>query len=93
MHHLGSLLEIEALDAIEWTPQAGRPDGGDPTWYDLYRKILKAGKSVQAVGVQPDEVIPLLDAVGPAGMYIMVAAENEKAARELEEKVERYRSA
>jgi hypothetical protein len=90
MHHLDSLLEIEELDAIEWTPQAGRPGGGDPIWYDLYRRILKGGKSVQAVGVNPDEVIPLLDAVGPAGMFIMTAAKSEAEARELEEKVEKY---
>jgi len=91
MHHLDSLLAIEELDAIEWTPQAGRPGGGDPTWYELYRRILAAGKSVQAVGVRPEEVIPLLDAVGPHGVFIMTTAESEAAARELEERVEGYR--
>jgi hypothetical protein len=91
MHHLDSLLEIEELDAIEWTPQAGIPGGGDPRWYDLYRRILAAGKGVQAVGVAPAEVIPLLDAVGPAGMYLMVSAGSETAARKLEEQVEGYR--
>ncbi|MBN1874816.1 MAG: hypothetical protein JXA33_11350 [Anaerolineae bacterium] len=69
--HLDLLLDIEPLDAIEWTPDPQVPSGGDPAWYAMYRKILNAGKSVQAVGVKPEEVEPLLDAVGGKGMYIM----------------------
>ena len=91
MPHLESLLAIEALDAIEWTPQAGQPQGGDPKWYGLYRRILDAGKSVQAVSVRPDEVIPLLDAVGARGMYVTVSAESEAEARALVEAVDAYR--
>jgi hypothetical protein len=70
--HLDALLEIDNLDAIEWTPDPSVPSGGDPAWYELYRSILKGGKSVQAVGIQPAEVKPLLDAVGPKGMYLLV---------------------
>jgi hypothetical protein len=44
--HLDSLLGIEELKAIEWTLQDGIESGGDPRWYDLYRKILAQGKSV-----------------------------------------------
>ena len=83
MHHLDALLEIPELDAIEWTPQAGLPGGGDPQWYDFYRRIKAGGKSVQAIGVQADEVLPLLDAVGPEGMYISCWAKNETEARDL----------
>jgi hypothetical protein len=86
-HHLPALLEIEALDAIEWTPQAGLPGGGSPQWYDIYREIKAAGKSVQAIGVKPAEVEPLIDAVGPEGMYIMCGAKNETEARSLLDKV------
>ncbi|MCP4752919.1 MAG: hypothetical protein GY866_18690, partial [Proteobacteria bacterium] len=46
--HLDALLDIDALDAIEWTPNDGELLGGDPKWFDLYRRILDAGKSVQA---------------------------------------------
>jgi len=72
MVHLDSLLRIESLDAIEWTPQAGIETGGNPRWYDLYRRILAAGKSVQAVNVRPEEVAPLLRAVGRHGIYILL---------------------
>lgn len=83
MHHLPALLEIEALDAIEWTPQAGIERGGSARWYDLYRRIKAGGKSVQAIGVKPEEVLPLIDAVGPEGLYIMCGANTETEARQL----------
>jgi hypothetical protein len=86
---LDTLLQIEPLNAIEWTPQISLPQGGDPMWYDLYRRIRRAGKSVQAIGVKPHEVIPLLDAVGSSGMFVMVTAESESQARALVEAVER----
>lgn len=93
LQHLDLLLEIPDLDAIEWTPQAGRPGGGSPEWYDLYRRIRKGGKGVQAVGVAPDEVIPLLDAVGPAGMCILPGGPpcDEAAAERLLKALEPYR--
>ncbi|HOU15864.1 MAG TPA: hypothetical protein PKZ84_22395 [Anaerolineae bacterium] len=89
--HLDLLLNVESLDAIEWTPDPQVPGGGDPAWYAMYRKILDAGKSVQAVGVKPEEVIPLLDAVGGKGMYTMTAAKSEAGAEQLIKAVEPYR--
>ena len=89
--HLELLLGIESLDAIEWTPDPTVPSGGSPEWYPLYRRILAAGKSVQAIGVKPDEVIPLLDAVGGNGMYIMTSALDQRWIETLIEKTEPYR--
>ncbi len=81
MHHLDALLEIESLDAIEWTPQTGIEGGGSPRWYDLYRRIKAAGKSVQAIRVKLEEIEPLIEAVGPEGLYIMCWHDNEDEAR------------
>ncbi len=90
--HLDHLLAIEPLDAIEWTPDPTVPGGGSPEWYPLYRRILAAGKSVQAVGVELNEVIPLLDAVGGQGMYISVNSRGDRAAFErVAERAEAYR--
>jgi len=89
--HLDLLLEIESLDAIEWTPDPQVPSGGSPAWYPMYRKILAAGKSVQAIGVKPEEVLPLLDAVGGKGMYIMTTFYDEAHAEQLAKAVEPYR--
>ncbi|MCX6361786.1 MAG: hypothetical protein NT029_18435 [Armatimonadetes bacterium] len=80
---LDNLLSIEHLDAIEWTPQSGRPGGGSPEWYDLYRRIKAGGKAVQVVGATVDEVEPLIDAVGPEGLFIMTWARDEEQARGL----------
>ena len=91
LHHLDALLAIDELDAIEWTPNPKVLSGGDPAWYDLYRRILAAGKSVQAVGVRPEEVIPLLDAVGGKGMYIMTSFATLDQAEALARAAEPYR--
>ncbi len=92
-----SLLEIEGLDAIEWTPDPQVPPGGAPHWYDLYKKILGAGKSVWVANMDVDEVIPLLDVIGPKGVYLnVVTAGGEKIRPEqmqrLADKLESYRS-
>lgn len=91
MCHLDSLLSIESLDAIEWTPQAGVEQGGDPRWYELYRRILGAGKSVQAVSVAREEIVPLLDAVGGKGVYIMSWFNNRQEAEATLKQVAQFR--
>ena len=88
LQHLDILLDMPEIDAIEWTPQAGLPGGGAPEWHDIYRRIKAAGKAVQVVSITPPEVIPLLDAVGPAGMYVLInepvaATEAEALMRDL----------
>ena len=70
MHHLPALLEIDELNAIQWTPGVGEPQGGSPKWYDLYRKILDGGKSIMACWVTLPELRPLLDAIGTDGIHI-----------------------
>ncbi|MHB1485224.1 MAG: trimethylamine corrinoid protein 2 [Saccharofermentanales bacterium] len=44
--HLDALIEIENLNAIQWTPGAGKPDCGFEEWYPIYDKIRAAGKGV-----------------------------------------------
>jgi len=88
--HLPTLLEIPGLDAIEFTPQAGIEGGGHERWWPLYRQILAAGKSVQIVAVKPPEVAPLLDAIGPHGVYLHVEGiENVDTLHALEKQVRR----
>ena len=91
MCHLDHLLGIDVLDAIEWTPQAGIETGGSPRWYELYRRILAAGKSVQVMDVKPEEIIPLLDAIGGKGVYISTKFLGAREAEELASKVEPFR--
>lgn len=89
--HLDCLLGIEALDAIEWTPQAGIEGGGNPRWFEMYKRILDAGKSVQIFGVGKDEILPLLDAIGGKGVYILTHFSSAREAEALMNKVDPYR--
>jgi hypothetical protein len=90
MAHLDALLQIEPLDAIEWTPQAGIETGGHKRWHELYRRILAAGKSVQVVNVELDEVQPLLDNVGPKGVYMLIQFKDQREADRALKLVEPY---
>ena len=77
MHHLDALLEIKELNAIQWTPGVGEPQGGSPKWYDLYKKIIAGGKSIMACWVTLDELRPLLDNIGGDGVHIEMDFHNE----------------
>ena len=80
MCHLDTLLSIKPLDAIEWTPQAGIEPGGNKRWHDLYKRILAAGKSVQVVNVELDDIKPLIDAIGTKGVYMLIQFKDQKEA-------------
>jgi hypothetical protein len=83
LQHLDHILTIENLKALEWTPDPGQPGGGDPKWYDLYRRIKEAGVAVQAIWIKPDEIDPLFEAVGPEGMFLQIRVKTETEARRL----------
>lgn len=69
--HLDALLEIEELDAIEWTSEVIER-GAHPRWFDMYKKIIAAGKSVQIMDVGSDDLKPLLNKIGRDGLYLML---------------------
>ncbi len=75
--HVDALLEIASLRAIQWMPGAGVEGPGSPRWYDLYRRIRAAGKSVLLLDVPPGEIEPLVRAVGPEGLLITTTAASE----------------
>ena len=78
IRHLPALLEIEELDAIQWTPGVGEPQGGSEKWYDLYRRILDGGKSVMCSWVKVEELRPLLNAIGTQGVHLEMDFHNEQ---------------
>lgn len=87
MIHLPALLAVEPLEAIEWTPQTSLPQGGDPTWYPLYRRIKEAGKSVHAINVLPEQVMPMIRELGREGLFMIVQARDEDEGRDLVKQV------
>lgn len=92
MHHLPALLEIEELNAIQWTPGVGEPQGGSPKWFDLYKKILGAGKSIMACWVTLDELKPMLDAIGAEGVHLEMDFHNEHEVEQAMKIIEEYKS-
>ena len=57
----------------------------------MYKRILDAGKSLQAVEVKREEIVPLLDAVGGRGVYILTTFDDAEDAEEVMAEVEKYR--
>ena len=91
MHHLPALLEIEELNAIQWTPGVGEPQGGSEKWYGLYRKILDAGKGIMACHLTVDEIKPLLNNIGTEGVHLEVDFQNEKEVEEAMKIIESFK--
>ena len=67
--HINALLEVDELQAIQFTPGAGTPSA--LAWVEMFRKIQAAGKSVLAV-CPADEALELCDALDPAALAVMV---------------------
>lgn len=80
--HVDHLLSIEPLNAIQWTPGAANPTGGDPCWHPMYKRILAGGKGVQIYSKASD-VLPLLDTIGSRGVFVKTNVKTEAEAREL----------
>ena len=92
MHHLPALHEFEELNAIQWTPGVGEPQGGSPKRYDHYKKILAGGKSIMACWVTLDELKPLLDNSGAVGVHLDMDIDNEQEVEQAMRIVEEYSS-
>ena len=92
MHHLDALLEIKELNAIQWTPGVGEPQGGNAKWYDLYKRILAGGKSILASWVTLDELRPLLDNIGGDGVHLEMDFHNEREVEQAMRIIEEYQT-
>ena len=74
--HLSALLGLQKLRAIQWVPGTGKEELAP--WHELIGRILAAGKSVE-VFARPDEVAPLVAAVGLKGLLIHVTCSRPEA--------------
>jgi hypothetical protein len=73
--HLSSLMDIPAIQNIEWTPGVGSPVTYSPEYIPFYKKIQQAGKRLYLLA-QPNEVEPLLGELSPKGLFICTHAES-----------------
>jgi 5-methyltetrahydrofolate--homocysteine methyltransferase len=93
--HLDALMEIEELDALQWTPGAGQPDGGDERWYPIYDRVKKANKSLW-ISLEDGDLEDwikksdrLVRRYGSDGLYLLFPVMDEEAALRLIDKAER----
>lgn len=81
--HLDEILKIEEIDGIQWINGAGSAPIYDPKWFDIYRKVISAGKLLQVYCYNIEElnhIDEIVQAVGSAkGMcFICRGKQHEK---------------
>lgn len=93
--HLDALMEIEELDALQFTPGAGLPDCGSEKWYPIYDKVRKAGKALWVciydgdVGEWVESADKIVKRYGSDGLYLLFPEMGEEDAKALVRKAER----
>ena len=87
--HVPALLQIEALDGIQFTIGAGNMHEPVTRWLPLYRGLQEGGKLVQ-IDARYGEVETLLQALDPRGVFIRTGAPSIESADELVRNVERW---
>ena len=87
--HVDSLMTIEKLDALQWTPGARNPKAGSEEWYELYRKVRAADKGLW-VGLSdysPEEAVTVADQLvkkfGAKGLYFQLPYMSKQQGEEL----------
>jgi len=46
IRHIDSIVSVEEINAINWTPGDGQDDGGSEIWFPLYDKVINANKGL-----------------------------------------------
>lgn len=80
LRHLDRLLELEKLNGIQWVQGAGAPPARE--WIQVYKKIQKAGKCIQAE-CEPEDIEPLCRELAPEGVHLICYAKTEQEAKDL----------
>lgn len=93
--HVKALMEIDELDALQWTTGDGNPPAGEDCWDGLYRQVKDAGKGIW-VGLgdyTPDVAMDKADRLvrkhGADGFYFLFPPMDQSNARALLRKAER----
>lgn len=83
---LPTLLGIQQIDAIQWTPGAGSPPTYSPQYIPQYKKIQESGRKLYLLA-KPHEIEDLLAELAPNGLYLRTDVATEDDANELLKKV------
>jgi hypothetical protein len=93
--HVKALMEIDELNALQWTPGDGKPQPGEECWDDLYRQVKVAGKGlwVSLMGYTPEVAVDKADRLigkfGGDGFYFLFPYMSRQAANALLIKADR----
>ena len=96
IRHVPALMEIEELDALQWTCGSSQPDGVCERWYPIYDQVAAAGKSlwVQIYNGGVDDWISgaerLMERYGTKIFYFHFPWMKEKDAEKLLTRAEKY---
>jgi hypothetical protein len=88
-NHLDTLLEIDCIKAIEFTPGAGFSPTLTEEYIPKYRKILESGKRLYLLA-NPDEVEPLCRLLSSKGLFLSTFAESREQADQTIENMYRW---
>jgi hypothetical protein len=88
LRHLNALLQIEALDAIQWVWGAGQ--GPASRWIPLFQRIQRAGKSLH-ISTEAAELELLMEALRPEGVMLFTWASSVEEANAIIARVSRWR--
>jgi len=83
---LDTLLTIEQIDTIEWTPGENLAPTFSTQYIPAYQKIQVAGKRLFLL-VEPHEIEPLLQVLSPKGLFLSTHVDSEEEADDLLRKV------
>lgn len=81
-HHLDTILGIDTIRAIEWTPGASSPPTSYPDYLSFYHRVQDSGKKLILLA-EPEEVGSLLENLSPNGLFIKCQAKDEEEALEV----------
>lgn len=86
---LDTLLEIEQIKVIQFTPGTGAPPTFTEEYIPRYRRILESGRNLYLL-VQPGEVEEILTELPPEGLYMRTYVQSEDEADDLLKKVAKW---
>lgn len=66
LRHLDTILAIDELNGLQWVYGAG--NGPSTRWINVYKKVQKAGKCMQILVQEPEEIEILMDELSPEGL-------------------------
>ncbi|MCI8853136.1 MAG: hypothetical protein HFI32_06510 [Lachnospiraceae bacterium] len=81
-NHLDTLLELDCIKAIEFTPGAGQLPTLSEEYIPRYQRILEKGKRLYLLA-QPNEVEALCKLLPRRGLYLCVSVDSREAADEM----------